>query len=631
MTTTTQSTDIKSYSYGKLFASYLGPQRGRVAFLALLVLLSIALQLANPQIIRYFLDTVESGGQLRQLLGAAAIYMVVTIFQQVIMLGATYVGEVVGWTATNWLRADLARHCLRLDMSFHKVHTPGELIERVDGDVNQLANFFSRMILMLAGNLLLFIGVGALLWWESWQMGVAISLVAIISISVINYLRRLITPRWEKLRAADADLFGFLEERLGGTEDIQTSGAKPYVMLGLYKLLYQRWEAAKDALKIDAWMVPMPIWVFGLAYAAGHFVSGRLFLEGQMSIGSVYLIFAYIALAEGPLWRIMDMVDQLQRAVAAINRITKLLAVQPTLHDGPGVEVPEGPLAVEFDHVSFQYEDVEPLSLSDPDNTEKATAVDTVLEGEAEAEQEPAEVVISDISFRLEPGKILGLLGRTGSGKSTLSKLLYRFYDPNVGHIRLGMPGSMFDLQAAQRSDLHGRIGMVTQDVQLFHATVRDNLTLFDDSISDERILAVLAQVGLLGWVEELEQGLDSEMSGNDSSLSAGEAQLLAFTRVFLADPGLVILDEASSRLDPATEQQIEIALDQLLAGRTSIIIAHRLATIQRADQILILENGQVAEHGDRTALAADPHSRFYELLRTGELAVDSEQLTVNS
>ena len=163
---------------------------------------------------------------------------------------------------------------------------------------------------------------------------------------------------------------------------------------------------------------------------------------------------------------------------------------------------------------------------------------------------------------------------------------------------------------------------MVTQDVQLFHATVRDNLTLFDPRIPDERIMTVLAEVGLDEWLKKLPDGLATELSGDDSNLSAGEAQLLAFARVFLADPGLIILDEASSRLDPATEQRIEAALDRLLAGahgtRTCIIIAHRLTTVQRADEILILDKGCIAEYGPRAALAADPNSRFYHLLQTG-------------
>jgi ATP-binding cassette subfamily B protein len=232
------------------------------------------------------------------------------------------------------------------------------------------------------------------------------------------------------------------------------------------------------------------------------------------------------------------------------------------------------------------------------------------------------EVVLDDISFHLQPGTILGLLGRTGSGKSTLSKLLFRFYDPTAGRICLGTPGAMFDLRQSRQADLYGRVGMVTQDVQLFHATVRDNLTLFDTGIPDARILTVLDEVGLREWLDRLPHGLATELSGDDSNLSAGEAQLLAFARVFLADPGLIILDEASSRLDPATEQRIEAALDRLLTGahgvRTCIIIAHRLTTVQRADEILILDKGRIAEYGPRTTLAADPNSRFAQLLQTG-------------
>jgi ATP-binding cassette, subfamily B, bacterial len=234
--------------YGRLLVTYLAPQRGRVALLAGLILLTIGLQLVNPQIIRYFLDSLQAGGQLRQLLGAAALFMLITITHQLVLLVATYMGELVGWTATNALRVDLARHCLRLDLSFHKAHTPGELIERVDGDVNELANFFSRMLLTLVGNGLLLVGVVVLLWRESWQIGLGITLVALVSVLIINVLRKRIIPRWERLRGADADLFGFLEERLNGTEDIQTSGAKGYMLGGLDRLLCPPWRAFPPAL-----------------------------------------------------------------------------------------------------------------------------------------------------------------------------------------------------------------------------------------------------------------------------------------------------------------------------------------------------------------------------------------------
>jgi len=167
-------------------------------------------------------------------------------------------------------------------------------------------------------------------------------------------------------------------------------------------------------------------------------------------------------------------------------------------------------------------------------------------------------------------------------------------------------------------SELRGRLGVVTQEVQLFHATVRDNLTLFDANITDTQILEAITTLGLDGWLATLPDKLDTVLAGGESDLSAGEAQLLAFTRVFLRDPALVILDEASSRLDPATEQLVGRAVERLLRARTAIVIAHRLRTIERVDQILILENGRIVEHGARAALAADPDSRLSALLRTG-------------
>jgi ATP-binding cassette subfamily B protein len=225
-----------------------------------------------------------------------------------------------------------------------------------------------------------------------------------------------------------------------------------------------------------------------------------------------------------------------------------------------------------------------------------------------------SDSVLNGLSFQLRPGSVLGLLGRTGSGKTTLARLIFRLYDPKSGRIEIN--GT--DLRALHLATLRSSIAIVTQDVQLFRATIRDNLTFFDRSISDERILATLDELELGDWYRSLPKGLDTKLDTGSRSLSAGEGQLLAFARVFLRNPGLVILDEASSRLDPATEQRLERAIDKLLQNRTAIIIAHRLATVHRADEIMILEGGSVSEYGNRTQLATDPNSRFYQLLQTG-------------
>jgi ATP-binding cassette subfamily B protein len=302
----------------------------------------------------------------------------------------------------------------------------------------------------------------------------------------------------------------------------------------------------------------------------------------------VYVIFHYTELLRRPLETITRQMQDLQRAGGSDAPIQELFSQRSDQQDGPGIPGGTGALAaagaldVAFDTVEFSY-------------------------GEDER-------TLHGIDFRVRPGEVLGLLGRTGSGKTTIARLLFRLYDPQSGSIRL----NGIDIREPALETLRRGVAMVTQDVQLFKATVRDNLTFFDREIPDDAVESALRDLGLWGWVETLPKGLDTLLESGGGGLSAGEAQLLAFTRVFLRDPGLVVLDEASSRLDPATEQLIERAIDKLFEDRTAIIIAHRLATVQRADRIMILENGRIIEEGERLALAKDPVSRFSQLLMTG-------------
>jgi ATP-binding cassette subfamily B protein len=322
--------------------------------------------------------------------------------------------------------------------------------------------------------------------------------------------------------------------------------------------------------------------VFAIGNAIAFALSAYLWRQGAISIGTVYMIFYYTELMAKPIEKIRTQMEDLQKADASIVRIRQLLDTEPAIRDGAGTPIPGGPLPISFDDVTFAYES--------------------------------GHVTLNGVDFHLEPGQVLGLLGRTGSGKTTLARLMLRFYDPQEGAIRLGgVP-----IRDAKLQDLRRRVGMVTQNIEIFQGTVRDNLTFYDPGVSDEHIIRVLEELGLESWFRSLPNGLDSKLESGGGGLSAGEAQLLAFARVFLTDPGLVILDEASSRLDPATEQRLEAAVTKLLHGRTCIIIAHRLATVQRANSILILENGKIAEFGNREALAEDPDSRFSRMLAVG-------------
>jgi ATP-binding cassette subfamily B protein len=315
-----------------------------------------------------------------------------------------------------------------------------------------------------------------------------------------------------------------------------------------------------------------------LALTSGYW----LYTAGLVTIGTVYLFVHYINLLDEPFWAMTHEIESFQTIGACVERLTEFRNFKAEVLDGAGIDLSRHPLELAFNEVSFSY-----------------NGNDSVL---------------SDLSFQLKPGSVLGLLGRTGSGKSTLARLIFRLYDPKSGCIEINGQ----DIRHASLETMRRKIAIVTQDVQLFRASVRDNLTFFDRSIRDDKILATLQELELGDWVRSLPDGLDTRLDLGSRSLSAGEAQLLAFTRVFLRDPGLVILDEASSRLDPATEQRLERAIDKLLQNRTAIIIAHRLGTVHRADEIMILEGGQVSEYGDRRELAANVNSRFYRLLQTG-------------
>jgi ATP-binding cassette subfamily B protein len=327
--------------------------------------------------------------------------------------------------------------------------------------------------------------------------------------------------------------------------------------------------------------------VFAVGTALVFWLGDRLFGDGTLTIGSIYLVFTYTELLRQPLDRIRHQMEDLQKAGAGMSRVEDLLALTSRLESDGDVHLRSGPLSVEFDAVTFAYQD---------------------------GNEEIGEVVLDGVSFLVTPGRVVGVLGRTGSGKTTLARLLTRLYDPVGGRVLIGGVAA----RDAERNDLRQRVGMVTQDVQLFRASVRDNLTFFDPDASDEAIMEALVDLGLADWVRSLPHGLDTQLESGSGGLSAGEAQLLAFTRIFLKNPGLVILDEASSRLDPATEQLIERAVDKLLTQRTGIIIAHRLATVTRADDVLILDDGRVVEFGERVVLAADPDSRFSKFLQVG-------------
>ncbi|HBU81968.1 MAG TPA: ABC transporter ATP-binding protein [Paenibacillus sp.] len=561
---------------------YLRPVKGRLALLMVMLLTSTGLQLLNPQIIKRFIDTAASGGVLTNLIQLAGVFLVVAVVNQLITVAVSYLGNDVAWRATNRLRGDLLKHCLRLDMRFHNVKTPGEMIERVDGDVTSISNFFAMFIVQVVGSFVLLAGILGFMFSVNVPIAIVMTVFTLLSILFMVFIRNLGVNSSKNEREASASLFGLIEERIAGIEDVQANGHVPYVMNRFYRTMRVVFQKGRKAwlLRVIPWNTTVIL--FALAVTAVLLLGVHYYMQGMISIGTLFLIYQYTQMLNDPIEMLGDQVQEFQKAKSGMLRSRELLSLRSEIKDGEEDQLPEGPLGLEFKQVNFSYNEDKP--------------------------------VLQNINFAIKPGERLGIIGRTGSGKSSLSRVLLRLYNLDSGTIRVGGK----DISELTLPALYRRVGMVTQDVQLFDGTLRDNLTLFNQDVSDQIIKETTDRLGLSHWIESQPAGLDTHLKAGGSSLSAGEAQLFALTRVFLTEPSLVILDEPSSRLDAATESMLQSAIDQLMKQCTGIIIAHRLATLEKVDQIMVLGDGKVLEFGAREELASDPASHYARLLTTG-------------
>ena len=598
---------IPLQKYWEVQKKYLAPFKKRLGFLAVLLVGGIILQIITPLIVERYINLATQGVPLqnlneffktlslpfanigsviRTLILLASLYIILMVVQQGITLFSVYVGQNLSWSTTNKLRFDLTEHCLKLDMTFHNEYKPGEMIERIDGDINTLATFLSEFSIDLLASLLLIIGILVTFFVKHWILGIAFTTFTLLAIVVIYLLRNFSVKFWEKQRQTSADLYGSIEESLSAIEDIRANKGVDNAMRKFFHYSKKGCRAFRKSLIRDQFFV-MAIWsIIAIINTLVFAPSIPLLNTGIITLGTIFLIQMFAGILLMPIFRITRQMQNLQQAGASLDRINKLYQNETKIRDLGSLKLLPGPLEIEFDKLSFAYN--------------------------------KNDYVLNDISFKLESGKTLGIVGHTGSGKTTISRLLFRLYDtkPKDGSIRL----NEMNIKDIALEDIRDKISYVTQSVELFQASVRDNVTLFDNRIPDEKIVQIISDVGLENWLEKLPEGLDTVISSSEYGISAGEAQLLALARVFIKKPNLVVLDEASSRLDPITEGLLELAIEKLLVNRTGIIVAHRLATLDKVDDILIIEKGHIIEHGSRTELVNNPDSQFYHLMQTGEI-----------
>lgn len=565
----------------RALAALLRPDTRRWVGLGALVGASSALSLTGPLVVRRIVDVATAGvgkhGTAGRITALAILFLVIAVAAQLITVVVAWFATVTAWRTTNQIRIDMSRHVLGLDHEFHRTHTPGELIQRVDGDVTSVSDFLGRVVPKLAGAASLVVGMILVLAVVDWRLAVGALVYVGAAGSLIARGRHRAVGEASDEMGAYARLYGGIEERLTASEDLRANGAGRHAM---WRFIDESAGALRSSVRRESAFLRL-WWAVQGSVAAGAVVAlvagTALVTSGAITIGTAFLLFQYTLLLERPLEDVIHQLETIQKANGAMVRVIDLLAVRPTII-GDGVTEPStGALRLDLHHVGFDYGD--------------------------------GEAVLTDLDLTIAAGRSVGVVGRTGSGKTTLSRVLLRLVDTTSGELLVnGVPVREIPLASLRR-----RIAMIPQEVELFSGSIRDNVTLFDPVPSDAAVAEALSKAGLDALVDG---GLHRELGAGGAGLSAGEAQLLALARVWLRDPDLVVLDEATARVDPLTESMLDDALLALMRGRTTVVIAHRLSTLRHVDDILVLDHGRVREYGERTVLALDPTSRFHHLLQ---------------
>jgi ATP-binding cassette, subfamily B, multidrug efflux pump len=569
---------------------YLRPYRGRVAGAIALLLAGAALELAGPLLTKLALDRALPAGDTSLLL------LLATAFGAALLL--SFLLEAVQTMLTTWLgqhvmldlRAQVFGHLQRLPLSYYDRNPVGRTMTRVTSDVEVLNELFSSGVVAIFGDVFTLLLIVTAMFIMDWQLALVTMAVMPFVFGVAVLFRTRMRSAYRDVRVKLARINAFLQEHISGVAVIQLFGREAAAAGQFREINADYLGAHLRSIRYYALFFPVIEVLTSVALAVIILYGGLQALAGAVTIGTMA---AFLQLARRffrPIQDLSEKYNMLQGAMASSERIFALLDTAPAQQPGQAsARLPEpGRGEIEFRNVWFAY-------------VQKHDA--------AEAEW---DWVLRDVSFRIRPGERVAVVGHTGAGKTSLISLLLRFYEPQRGEILLdGVP--IRDVDADQ---LRARFGLVLQDVFLFSRTIAYNVRMGRSEISDDRVIAAARQVGAHAFIERLPLGYDEPVSERGASLSVGERQLLSFARALAYDPQVLILDEATSSVDSALEQRIDDALAILMRGRTSVVIAHRLSTVQNADRIIVLHHGELREEGTHDMLLrrGGLYARLYEL-----------------
>ena len=548
---------------------YLVPHR-RTAAVALAAIVGHALlQLAEPYLIKLAIDRHILTGELAGLEQIAAALLVILTGSFVLEYLETYTMGMVGQRIMYDLRMEIYAHLQRIDVAYYDRHPVGRLMTRVTTDVDALNDLFASGVISVFRDVVLLVGIMAVLLWMDWRLAiVAFSVLPLIAL-VTQWFRRNARVSYRAVRGWIARINAALQENITGMSTVQLFRREARSFGAFDELNRGHTQANLDSIFYYAVFYPAIELIGAVATAAIIWYGGGWTLEGTLTLGTLVAFIQYSQRFFRPISDLSEKFNILQAAMASSERIFGLLDTPPRLVSPAAGRLPDGPGRITFENVWFAYR------------------------GD--------DYVLRDVSFTVEPGERIGIAGATGAGKTTLINLLLRFYDVNRG--RIAIDG--VDIREIPLDHLRGRFGLVLQDVFLFSGTIRENIACGPGEASDAEVRAAADAARASSFIDRLPGRLDAEVAERGATLSAGQKQLLSFARALALDPQVLVLDEATSNVDTATEALIRDALHRLIAGRTTVAIAHRLSTLRDMDRVLVFHKGELREAGPHRALLA--------------------------
>jgi ATP-binding cassette subfamily B protein len=533
-------------------------------------------------------------GVITGIVAVAALVLVATMICAYLMNVRLYT---VSETALAGIRRRTFRHIHDLSMLHQQSERRGSLVSRVTSDVDQISQFLQW------GGVILLVSVGQLtittvvMAVYSWQLTLVVFAAFAPVVFVIRFFQRRLSVAYGVVRIHVGTMLAAISESVVGAAVIRAYGVRQRTESRLDAAIEDSRAAQFKALRTSVTSFTAGEWASGLATAAVVVVGVLLGVDGQLSVGQLTAFLFLVTLFVQPVQIATEVLNEAQNAIAGWRRVLDVLDQSPDVADpgDAGRDLPPGPIDLRFSHVRFSY---------------PATVPGRGPSGPGEPAPSLGPEVLSDVDLAIPAQTRVAVVGETGSGKTTFAKLLTRLMDPTDGQVLLsGMP-----LTEVRFSSLRSRVVMVPQDGFLFDASVADNVRFARPDLSDSDLHLAFAELGLSDWIDGLAEGVHTQVGERGEALSVGERQLVALARAYVADPDLLVLDEATSAVDPATEVRLQRTLDAVTRGRTTIAIAHRLSTAQAADEVLVVDRGRVVQRGPHDELVRDPESVYGRL-----------------